>query len=107
MSNLGAQILTAIQGALPDGTCTVKSGRSVWAGWCSGLDEIKTATDQGQVAGFSGNVRYLKSAEPVEIKAGSVVEVQRPQDESYQKLRVSFRRENGGAVRLTVTAEFE
>jgi hypothetical protein len=107
MSNLAAQILTAIQGALPDGACSVRSGRSVWAGWCSGLDEIKAATDQGQVAGFSGNVRYLKSAEAVEIKAGSVVEIQRPQDSTYQRLRVSFRRENGGAVRLTVQAEFE
>ena len=107
MNNLAAQLMTAIQSGLPDGTCSVRIGRAVWSGWCSGLDEIKTATDQGQVAGYSGNVRYLKSEEPTEIKAGGVVEIKRAQDAEYIKLRVSFRRENGGAVRLTVQAEFE
>ncbi len=107
MQNMAETILAAAIAAFPDGACSVKSGRSVWSGWCSGLDEIKAATDQGQVAGFIGNVRYLKSAEAVEIKAGSVLEVKRSQDADYQRLRVSFRRENGGAVRLTVQAEFE
>jgi len=92
---------------LPDGTCSVKSGRSEWAGWCSGLDEIKTSTDGGLVSGYSGNVRYQKSVEAVEINAGDVLEVKRAQDAKHIKLRAAFRHETGGAVRLTVQAEFE
>jgi hypothetical protein len=36
-----------------------------------------------------------------------VVEVKRAQDETWLKLRVSARHQIGGAVRLTVMAEYE
>lgn len=104
---MAATILAAVKSGMPDGVCSVRSGREVWEGWCSGLDEIKTSTEQGLVAGFSGNVRYLTADETVTINRGDVLEIKRAQDDDYIKARVGFRHSSGGAVRLTIAAEFE
>ncbi len=107
MNNMAATILTAARARFPDAACTLRLGRAEWGGLCTGLDEIKTGTDQGTVAGYSGNVRYLKADEPSAIMAGDVVEVKRLGDAAYIKMRVAARHPIGGAVRLTIASEFE
>jgi hypothetical protein len=107
MNNMAATILTAAIAQFPDAACTFRLGFAEWGGMCTGLDEIKTATDQGNVAGYSGNARYLASVEPAIVSPGDVVDVKRAQDETWLKLRVSARHQTGGAVRLTVMAEYE
>jgi hypothetical protein len=106
MQNMAADILTAEIAAFPDAACTFRHSRSEWSGMCAGMNEIKAATDQGQVAGYSGNARYLSADEPTTIDAGEVIEVKRAQDADWLKLRVAARYENGGAVQLTIAAEF-
>jgi hypothetical protein len=107
MTNMAATILAAATAAFEDGACTVKSGRAEWPGLCTGLDEIKTATEQGQVSGYSGNLRYAKASEATAIKSGDVLEVKRAIDTAFIKVRVAVRHDIGGAVRLSITAEFE
>jgi hypothetical protein len=107
MENMAATILAAAIAQFPDAACSFRLGRAEWGGMCTGLDEIKTGTDQGRVAGYSGNARYLASAEPQTIDAGDVLEAKRAQDGDWLKLRVAARHQTGGAVRLTVAAEFE
>ncbi len=104
---MASDILTAAIAAFPDGACTIRKDRSEWSGICTGLDEIKTSTEQGQLSGFSGDVRYLKEDEPARIESGSVLEVKREQDDNFIRVRVGVRHETGGAVRLTIAAEFE
>ncbi len=107
MTNLAAKILTAAIAAFPDGACTFRKDRREWSGICTGLDEIKTSTEQGRLSGYSGNARYLKTDEPEIIESGDVLEVKRLQDTDYIRVRVGVRHETGGAVRLTIAAEFE
>jgi hypothetical protein len=108
MQNMAATILTAAIAAFPDGACSVRVGRDVIAtALCTGLDEVKTATDQGNVIGFSGNVRYLLADEPREVKKGEVIEIKRAEDAAYFKVRAGVRHSSSGAVRLSITAEFE
>jgi hypothetical protein len=90
-----------------DGACIVKLGRSEWEAICTGLDEIRAATDQGMLSGYTGNVRYLASEESKDVLAGDVVEIKRPQDARFIRVRVGSRHQIGGAVRLTIAAEFE
>ena len=107
--SFAAQILEAAAATFTgiDGACTVRYKREEFAALCTGIEEIRSATDQGIVSGYSGNVRYALTTEPAEILAGVVVEVKRTGiDSKYVKARVGSRHSIGGAVRLTVTAEF-
>ena len=105
---IGAQLFEACYAELPDTRCSVRVGHDTIArAICTGLDEIKTATDQGGIKGFSGNLRYLSTDEPKEIAAGDVVEVKRAQDAKHIRVRAGVRHEMGGAVRLTISAEFD
>jgi hypothetical protein len=90
-----------------DAACVVKAGRDEWDALCTGLDEIRAATDQGILSGYSGNVRYAASKEPKRILAGDVIEIRRVMDDKFFKVRVGNRHPIGGAVRLTIAAEFE
>jgi hypothetical protein len=90
-----------------DGACIVKVGRNQFDALCTGLDEIRASTDQGIMSGYSGNVRYLASVESKQILAGDVIEIKRVNDAKFLKVRVGNRHQIGGAVRLSIAAEFE
>jgi hypothetical protein len=100
-------ILTASIAAFPDKICELRIGRDVFSGWCSGLTEIKSGTDQGSVIGYSGEVRFFAADEPREIAKGEVFEIKRTVDTDFLKVRAAARRPGGGAVRLTIVSEFE
>ena len=109
MSGIGATVFTAAYGAFTSSRCQVRyDGRDVVStALCTGLDEIKASTDQGQVEGYSGNLRLLTADEPRVLKASEVVEVKRADDADLIKLRVGIRHASEGAVRYSIGAEFE
>jgi hypothetical protein len=90
-----------------NGACTVRIKRHTFAAVCSGMEEIRTPTDQGIVSGYSGNVRYALSVEAVTIDAGDVFEFKRTGiDADFITARALARSSIGGAVRLSISAEF-
>ena len=79
---------------------------------CTGVEALRAITEQGIYAGKDGTVRYAKEDEPTawatnQAILGQVVEVQLPGETEWSKLRVSHRLVIAGAVRLTVTGEFD
>jgi hypothetical protein len=106
---MAEQILTAARNSAIgiDGACMVRFARGEWEALCTGLDEIRAATDQGMLSGYNGNVRYAASAELRPVLAGDVIEIKRTADAKYIRVRVGSRHQIGGAVRLTIAAEFE
>jgi len=106
--SIAATILAAAQSAFEeDAGCVVKIGRNEFNAICTGIDELRAATDQGIMSGYIGNVRYLSSVEGKPVNAGDVINIKRLSDKSFIKVRVGSRHEIGGAVRLTIAAEFE
>ena len=76
----------------------------------TGLDRQQDATEQGLVLAASGNVRYLASAEPAAWASaiqGKPIEILFYGATEWTRARVHGRMPMAGAVRLTVTAEFE
>jgi hypothetical protein len=109
VSNIGATAFNAAYGAFVASRCQVRyDGRDVVStALCTGLDEIKASTDQGQVEGYSGNLRLLTADEPRVLKAGEVIEIKRADDPDWIKMRVGIRHAGEGAVRYSIGAEFE
>jgi len=108
--SFAAQILAEAQAAFAgiDGACLVRDGHDEFAALCTGIEEIYSPTDQGLVKGYSGNVRYALTAEQDVIKAGGTIKIKRTGiDAKFLTARVSSRHSIGGAVRLTIVAEFE
>ena len=90
-----------------DGACSVRVGRDTITALCTGIDEIRSATEQGVVSGYSGNVRYALEDELTFIKAGDKFEIKRDGiDAKYLKARAISRHSIGGAVRISMQAEF-
>ena len=91
-----------------DGACTVRVGRDEFTALCTGIEEIYSPTDQGVVKGYAGNVRYALDIEPEVIAPGSAIKIKRTGiDAKFLNARVGSRHSIGGAVRVSVTAEFE
>ena len=90
-----------------DGACTVRVGHDVVTALCTGIEEIRSPTDQGVISGYSGNGRYALEDELTVIKAGDKFEIKREGiDSKYLKARAVSRHSIGGAVRISMQAEF-
>jgi len=90
-----------------DGACTVRIGHDDFDALCTGIEEIYSPTDQGLVKGYNGNVRYALSIEPELTLPGDTIKIKRTGiDAKFITARVGSRHSIGGAVRLSVTAEF-
>jgi len=115
--SMGADILSAMMTDLPEQTAQVRYAGTdaalagtVAAAFCTGLDRQQDATEQGLVLAASGNVRYLASAEPAAWASaiqGKPIEILFYGATEWTRARVHGRMPMAGAVRLTVTAEFE
>jgi glutamine phosphoribosylpyrophosphate amidotransferase len=108
--SMAAEIFQACWDELEDARAQVRVDRRdvIALALCTGLDELAAASDEGIVYGATGVLRYLSSDEPREVRPGETVEVQREQDgEKWIKARIDQRKENGGAVRLTLVPEYQ
>jgi hypothetical protein len=106
MANLAAEIIAAAMEAMPDGVCSIRVGKSVVQAFTSGLQEVRTGTDAGMVEGYSGIVRYASAGAP-SIDKGQAIEIKRAHDAAYITVRVAAVKQIGGAVSLTIAAEYE
>ena len=100
-------LLAAAIAAFPDKVLSIRIGKTEFSGWSSGLTEISTTTDQGRVVGYSGEVRYYEADEPRRIDKGESFQVKRNTDDKFVTVRAAARKDGGGAVRLSIAAEFE
>ena len=135
MSNLGAQLIDSVRGAVEDTNAQVRYAGNdtslagtIEEAICTGLERQERNSEQGQYRAIAGSVRFKKSLEPaawgkiskdddegekVEIPIiGDLVEILLPGDTSWDedspiKARVNNRLVMAGAVRLDVVAEFE
>ena len=78
----------------------------------TGVEMLRAITEEGMYSGKTGVVRYAKEDEPTawatnQAILGQVVEVTLPGETEWSKLRVAGRMVMAGAVRLTLTSEFE
>ena len=122
MSLPGEQVIDGILAAEPSlaaqvrytaetGTTEALLG-AVTTALCTGLENTRAQTDEGLYVGADGQVRYKASLEPTAWKAnnaicGQVVEVLLYGETEWRRVRVVTRREMAGAVRLSVTAEYD
>ena len=81
----------------------------------SGMELVRATTDEGNVDGAEGNVRYITTAEPSGWASavngqpainGQVVEILFYGETVWMRFRVATRLPLEGAVRLNLTAEF-
>ena len=105
---MGADVTVAIRyaGDNADLTGTISDAM------CTGVEALRAVTEQGLYSGQDGMVRYAKADEPTawatdQAILGQVVEVQLPGETEWSRLRVARRLVMAGAVRLTLTSEFE
>jgi len=107
--DMGARAFEAGYAMLPAARCQVRiDGKTVIARALSvGLQHGTTPTDMGVGQAVDGNVRFLAADEPREIKVDEPIEIKRAHDAAFVPVRVMSRVQIGGAVRLSLEAEFQ
>lgn len=120
---IGSTAFTAAKGAFPENVVDLRySGNdddlagSITGAFQSGMERVRFQTEEGNVDGAEGNVRYLTADEPsgwaTETNGkpainGQIVEIKFYGESAWTRFRVASRLPLQGAVRMNLIAEFE
>jgi len=108
--SMASDILSAAYSALTDAQCKVRLRNRdvITRAVCTGIDFASDPTEMGLTMQSGGTVRYLRADEPSRrASEGDIIEIKMAHMTKYQAVRVTLRRDIGGAVRLEVSGEFE
>ena len=101
----------SVYDALEIAQCQIRIGRVVIEkAMCSGIDILRTTTDEGQYGAVAANVRLLTADEEIamdpetKIDNGTVIEILQNGKTEWQSVRVGGRNTVGGITRLTLEA---
>ena len=121
--SIGSDALAAVIATFPEGVVSLRYAGSnkdltgtVASAFQSGMERIRQITEEGNVDGADGNIRYLTSAEPSAWAAetngapaidGQIVEIKFYGESEWVRFKVASRLPIQGAVRMNLLAEFE
>jgi len=109
--SMGATLIDTLWQSLPDARATVSyGGETIERALCVGVDETWQETEQGIAIANAAAVRYKANDEPASWNTraivGKVLDLILADGAAY-RARVTGRAAVGGAVRLTIQAEFD